>query len=335
MSFIEELDLAYEEQKLSQPLYDHLLLLYTSYRDAILKRGGEMSAHEGTLVTFLHLVLQQLHFPFQFHLYNPMVQEPFDYYKFGLDFLLPLINENGSRVWHQEIIRKIWDQLNAQENAILFGNHQTEVDPQLIRWALEKEFPQLAHEIIVVAGHRVTTDPMAVPFSLGCNLLCIFSKRHIDHPPEKKGEKLQHNQKTMQRMKELLATGGKCIYVAPAGGRDRPNEEGEVHVAPFDPHSIEMFRLMAEHSKKKTHFYPLALFTYDMLPPPRTVEKELGEARILHYAAIAISFCEQLKMENLVDKDVVDKHRARSLRAHAIWQLVSEEYLRIREAINR
>ena len=43
--------------------------------------------------------------------------------------------------------------------------------------------------MIFVAGERVITDPLAIPFSMGSNLLCIYSKRYIDHPPEKKIEK--------------------------------------------------------------------------------------------------------------------------------------------------
>jgi glycerol-3-phosphate O-acyltransferase len=30
-----------------------------------------------------------------------------------------------------------------------------------------------------VAGDRVTTDLLAMPFSMGRNLLCIFSKKHV------------------------------------------------------------------------------------------------------------------------------------------------------------
>ena len=51
--------------------------------------------------------------------------------------------------------------------------------------------------MIMVAGDRVTTDVVAVPFSKARNLLCIYSKRHIDNPPEEKPKKMRHNAKTM------------------------------------------------------------------------------------------------------------------------------------------
>ena len=39
------------------------------------------------------------------------------------------------------------------------------------------------------SGDRVTTDLLAMPFSMGRNLLCIFSKKHVDNPPELKSTK--------------------------------------------------------------------------------------------------------------------------------------------------
>jgi glycerol-3-phosphate O-acyltransferase len=94
--------------------------------------------------------------------------------------------------------------------------------------------------MVFVAGHRVTTDPLAVPFSRGRNLLSIYSKKYVDADPEKKQERLLHNQRTIKRMGQLLSEGGYCIYVAPSGGRDRKDQKtGKVEAAAFDPQSIE------------------------------------------------------------------------------------------------
>ena len=49
----------------------------------------------------------------------------------------------------------------------------------------------------------------------------------------------------MKTMQQLMTDGGKCIWVAPSGGRDRPSDDGKYEVAPFDSKSIEMFRLMS------------------------------------------------------------------------------------------
>jgi len=69
---------------------------------------------------------------------------------------------------------------------------------------LEKTHAKFGEELIFVAGTRVTSDPFAIPFSMGRNLLCIHSKKYIDTPIEKKHEKLMHNKRTMERMVDLL-----------------------------------------------------------------------------------------------------------------------------------
>jgi glycerol-3-phosphate O-acyltransferase len=78
----------------------------------------------------------------------------------------------------------------------------------------------------------VTTDALAIPFSMGRNLICIHSKKHIDADAGKKGEKQRQNLQSMSAMLELMKAGGLGIWVAPSGGRDRRDvETGEVPVA--------------------------------------------------------------------------------------------------------
>ncbi|MBI3211592.1 MAG: hypothetical protein HYZ47_02770 [Simkania negevensis] len=128
-------------------------------------------------------------------------------------------------------------------------------------------------------------------------------------------------------MAELLSDGGWAIYVAPSGGRDRPNKEGVVALAPFDPQSIEMFYLMAQKGKRPTHFYTLALSTYHLLPPPEAEEAELGEERITRGGAIHIGFGKEVDMENCpgVEKGQ-DKYEKRKIRAEYLWNLVQKDY---------
>jgi len=76
-------------------------------------------------------------------------------------------------------------------------------------------------------------------------------------------------------MSELLSEGGKTIYVAPSGGRDRRNNQGIVEVAPFDPQSIEMLLLDGSKSRKNQLFsilwpYLLMLFFLLLNHPKRT-----------------------------------------------------------------
>ena len=130
---------------------------------------------------------------------------------------------------------------------------------------LDEKYSEIAKKMIFVAGERVIKDPLAIPFSMGCDLLCIYSKKHINNIPKLKEEKLLHNRKTMQVMRDLLSEGGQIIYVAPSGGRDRPNNKKEIEIAPFDSQSIEMFYLISKRAKKKTHFFPLTLSTYNFI----------------------------------------------------------------------
>jgi glycerol-3-phosphate O-acyltransferase len=134
----------------------------------------------------------------------------------------------------------------------------------------------------------------------------------------------------MELMCRLLQEGGKIIYVAPSGGRDRRGAHGEVEVAPFDPASIEMFYLMARKAKTPTYFYPFSLATYDLLPPPETIQKELGEVRTAKRCPIHIGFAPEFNMEKFPGSEENDKTTRRKARADAIWNQVNITYKRLK-----
>jgi glycerol-3-phosphate O-acyltransferase len=302
---------------------------YRNYSSEVLEAGYSKEFCQEKFTTLLELVLSQLVSPHPFEPFHKRMTTPFDYYTFGLDFLRPLIDMSESEAFGLEYAKEIDLLVSNGSNVILLANHQIEADPQVISLLLEENFPKLAQEMIFVAGERVLTDPLAVPFSLGRNLLCIYSKRYIDNPPEQKLVKQLHNKSTMSRMAELLSEGGKCIYVAPSGGRDRPNSQGVVEVAPFDPQSIEMFYLMAQKSTRPTFFYTLALKTYSLLPPPQTIQVELGETRKTKRAGIKLCFGPKFDMENYEGFNLSDKHERRARRAEQIWKQVVHDYQKL------
>ncbi|MEN9654077.1 MAG: hypothetical protein RL235_189 [Chlamydiota bacterium] len=310
-----------EARKFLPVKYFRILLGFLEgYRNAVMSFTETLP----TLKNFIKQLVVLSKEPCSFDLYHQKVRSPFDYYQFGLDFVRPLVDKARSSVHDLDQFSTLGQKLLAKENVVFFANHQTETDPQAISLMLEETHPKLAESIIYVAGERVITDPLAVPFSLGVDLLCIYSKRYIDHPPEKKAEKQMHNAKTMQRMGDLLAEGGKAIYVAPSGGRDRKNSRGQIVVAPFDPNSVEMFYLMSKKSKRPTHFVPMSMKTYDLLPPPATVQKELGEMRQVQRSAIHLAIDKPFDMESIHDDDKIKK---RKKRADAIWQIVRKNYI--------
>lgn len=289
-------------------------------------------AGEGTSILdlFTQLVEEQIKRPFTFEPYHKKVRSPIDYYRFGLDFIRPFVDLPHSSVHGLDVLKEIDKQLKRGENVVLLANHQTESDPQIISILLEKIGSQLGEKIIYVAGERVITDPLAIPFSIGTDLLCIYSKRYIDHPPELRAQKQLHNKNTMGLMSRLLQEGGKIIYVAPSGGRDRRDAQGIVEVAPFDPPSIEMFYLMAKKAKTPTHFYPLSLATHDILPPPDTIQTELGEMRVAKRCPVHIAFGSEFDMEKFPGFEENDKIIRRKARADAIWKIVNQNYERIK-----
>lgn len=312
-----------------QALQALLLDFYRNYREAIEENGHSFSQSEPLLHALLDHLIEQLTSPYRFPPYHERVVKPFDFYNFGLDFLRPLVKESLCSIQGRTYVEEIARWTEAGENVVLFANHQTEVDPQAISLLLEPSHPQLAREMIFVAGHRVTTDPIAVPFSKGRNLLCIYSKNYLEHPPEQKREKVHHNQRTMKKMRELLSEGGRCIYVAPSGGRDRKNAAGLIEVACFDPQSIEMFCFIAQHSTRPTHFYPLALSTFDLLPPPPKVELRLGEQRLMRSSPIHLAFGPKIDIKAFADAEGHQKKELRTDRADVIWKIVKALYASI------
>ena len=326
MDHFDALEKLVKEGKITKDLSPVIRDFFLSYDDAIKENGFTTDEVKPILTQFINLVAEQLASPYPFEIYHQRILSPTNYYRFGIDILRPLVDFPHSKVKGLDNLNDIEQKLANGENVILLANHQTEPDPQAISLLLERSHPRFAEDIIFVAGHRVTTDPLAIPFSMGRNLLCIYSKRHIETPPEQKQQKLLHNQRTMKKMAQLLDEGGKCIYVAPSGGRDRKDSDGIVRVAPFDPQSIEMFRLIASNSDKPTHFYPLSLVTYDLLPPPNSIEKNLGERRNARCTPIHLAFGKEVDLDSFPGNDHPDKNQRRQNRADYIWSLVNDAY---------
>lgn len=177
--------------------------------------------------------------PFPFEPYHKAIRGPdVDHYSWGNDFFRPMVKWRKSRVEGLAQICRIKEVLDAGDNVVLFANHQTEADPQVLSLLLESMgFEDIAERCIFVAGHKVTTDPLAIPFSMGRNLLTIFSKKYLNTASvEEKQAKSDRNQKTVAEMQRLMSEGGNVFWVAPSGGRDRKDPAtGRFTPAKFDP----------------------------------------------------------------------------------------------------
>ncbi len=309
------------------PRQDEILRqFYRTYTAGLVERGVPVPNSPELTLTFLDLIISEIKDPYSFGFYHRGATDFADYLEFGVNMIRPLINTEASVLHGLDNFDDIEMKLAQGENCILFANHQTETDPQAIHIILKNTHEQLAANMLFVAGERVIADPIAVPFSRGRNMLCIHSKKYHESDEEGRAAKQHHNRRAMQALVEQLSEGGKCVYVAPSGGRDRPNESGRVELASLDPQAIDMFCLLARQSKRPTHYYPLALATHRLLAPPPKVEERIGEDREFYYTPIGVSLGKEIDFDAIPGLDDLDKREKRQRRGQHVEELLKERY---------
>ncbi|XP_026189721.1 glycerol-3-phosphate acyltransferase, chloroplastic [Cyclospora cayetanensis] len=236
-----------------------------------------------------------------FTAFSAAQHEPLDFARWALGIWEPLIDVKRSKLpVHETTLAALSAHLKAGGNAVLLSNHQTEPDPLLARFIFQKKgFKDLYDALTAVAGYRVRSDLLSVPFSMSCNMICVHSKKHLSSGAESLGQQRRENVLAMQALQQLLQAGGALIWVAPSGGRDRANEKG-VYVQPdlFDSKTVQSFALLARKAKEatgvETLFLPMAVYTAPICPPPKAVAKELGEVRTCNFSPIGLAIGEPL-----------------------------------------
>ncbi len=314
------------QKKYSNKYLDILSKFVDKYEIIIKKKNLDFNKYRQIISKYSKLVVKHLKKPPKFEYFHKAIRSPIDYYQIGLDLFRPLIDFENSTLSGIENICQMQAHIKKNENIILFANHQIEADPQAISLLLENSFHDFATKMIFIAGERVITDGLAIPISLGVNLFCIYSKKYFDVHKDKKDKMTNHNKETILTIKKKLKKGGQCIYIAPSGGRDRMNKDGVVEVAPFDHQSIELFYILGKNSKVQTHFYPLALSTHDIMPPPDGIQIDLGEIRHTDEAPIHLSFGKELNMENFPGSDTTCRDLKKKLRRDYIYNIVCSMY---------
>eukprot|EP00741_Cyanophora_paradoxa_P014717 tig00020816_g14195.t1 len=315
--------------------------LLVSYSKALKHAGNDAFDKEAMLIRYLDLIEQQVSSPHKFDNYHQQLLSPVDYYSFANDFLRPLIDRRHSFVSGKDTLDQMQSWLAAGHNVVLLANHQSEADPGLLALVTEGHLPEeMIKSMIFIAGDRVLSDPLIVPFSLGRNCLTVISKRHQGDTPEEQMKAKAHNAATMKKMGELFARGGKCVYVAPSGGRDRPAADNAawktgdpVEVHAFDPSSVELFRMVGQtEGLPPCHFVPLAMDTHDLMPPPRTVEAALGERRDVHHVPVCLHYLPEVPLGTLfASGEGALKGRAlREARGKHVWEQVRDAYLQMK-----
>ncbi|CAI7854935.1 unnamed protein product [Closterium sp. NIES-54] len=301
---------------------------YHSYANAVASSGIENAEQLSLQImsTVFDRIMFQLKDRHQFESHHLAVREPYDYYAFGQNYVRPLINYSRSFIGNVKIFDKIQADLDAGHNVILMTNHQTEADPGVIALMLENSHPRLATSITYVAGDRVVFDPFCMPFSLGRNLLCVHSKKHLNDEPELAEQKRAENRKTLKVMSKLFKKGGNFVWIAPSGGRDRINPDTNyVPPAAFDSSAVALMHRLTSESGIPSHLHPTALYSYDIMPPPRTLEKQLGEKRIIGFHGVALSVGEEVDF-GAVTAGIEDRREAQEKYSDALFAAVEEQY---------
>ena len=102
-------------------------------------------------------------------------------------------------------------------------------------------------------------------------------------------------------MERLLKEGGKLLWIAPAGGRDRCRD-GVLAPDAFDAGAVEMVRrLGTKKGSARTHYYPFAMATYNVMPPPEKLEKSLGEKREVRFTGVGLSLGAEVDVSDAGD----------------------------------
>lgn len=262
-------------------------------------KSGRLTEREFVYVTTTLLTVAEKNVEFPFSPFHQAVREPFNFLEWGDRFWNTLVDLENSKIHGTVNLKLAQKYLGQGHNVFFLSNHQIEPEPQVMRGVFDHlDLPDLKEKLIMVAGHRVRSDPLSIPFSMGCNLVCVHSKKYIDSDLERQTEKRQQNLEAMRAIKRLMNQSGNVIWLAPSGGRDRPSDfrkkGSRFRVADFDAKTIQMFRLIAEKSDRPTHFFPMALSTAAICPPPPAVEDSVGEDRSCAYSPIGIAVGDEL-----------------------------------------
>jgi len=192
---------------------------YNNYKNAVLGSGLKDDTFVAEVqASIADRVLHQFMDPYEFPSYHTRITEPYDYFEFGQRYVGALIDFDTSLVGGEDRLKTIAEQLKAGENVILMANHQTEADPAVWAHMTMAIDSHLAEQVIYVAGDRVVDDAMCKPFSMGRNLLCVHSKKHMFDDPDK----VQAKQKQNRRVRGAAAPKGSWQETRGPARRARP-----------------------------------------------------------------------------------------------------------------
>ncbi|PFH35739.1 acyltransferase domain-containing protein [Besnoitia besnoiti] len=336
-----------EERPPSNPfLSEQHQLIFANLADIYAReaaKSGQLTAQEYVDILASVWQLAQKYADYSFAPFHAALREPFNFSEWSQRLWRPLVSLPASQIVvprpsaalaFATPLGQVNERLAVGDNVVFLSNHQTEPDPQVIKLVFDQlGEAQLAEKMVFVAGHKVREDRLSKPFSLACNLICVHSKKHLTNPelsPEARHTKQRENIAAMAALQQLLEEGGNAIWVAPSGGRDREDARG-LFTRPdaFDSKTLQMFRVLARKARqagRTTHFFPMALFTAPICPPPKQVENELGETRMCAFSPVGLAVGEALPSDDsLSHEDFAKLAEDETRRLYGLITLHSED----------
>ncbi|KAG5067751.1 hypothetical protein JHK85_000128 [Glycine max] len=280
--------------------------VYNNYKSAVIQSGDPKSKEIvlSNMIALLDRIFLDVTDPFVFQPHHKAKREPFDYYVFGQNYIRPLVDFKNSYVGNMPLFIEMEEKLKQGHNIILMSNHQTEADPAIIALLLETRLPYIAENM------HMLDDPALVEMKRNANI------------------------RALKEMAMLLRSGSQIVWIAPSGGRDRPDPHtGEWAPAPFDTSSVDNMRRLVEHSGPPGHVYPLAILCHDIMPPPLKVEKEIGEKRIISFHGTGISVAPALSFSETTATSE-NPEKAKEVFTKALYDSVTEQYNVLKSAIH-
>ena len=153
---------AEKEDKLPKGTVPIVQEFMRTYLQVVAAQNVDPMTKVPVLKQYLALVEDQIEAPYAFapfhEAWTAANGSPVDHLAMDTEFMAPMLDRSDSVLLGEENLLKIEAQLAAGDNVVMLSNHQTEADPSAWSFILGEAHADLARDLILVAGDRVTTD---------------------------------------------------------------------------------------------------------------------------------------------------------------------------------
>jgi glycerol-3-phosphate O-acyltransferase len=54
----------------------------------------------------------------------------------------------------------------------------------------------------------------------------------------------------------------------------------------FDPAAVDLMKSLVTRAKQPGHLFPMSMFSWPLMPPPKTIDKSIGERRLTTHTGV-------------------------------------------------